>query len=151
MPRHDHLCANGHTFERLVAISELDLPQRCECGSLAHRVFLTAPMSFVQPDICYDSPVDGRPITSKQARIEDLARNNCQEYDPEMKTDYRRRLQASETALERAVDETVDRELAAMPSRKREKLEAELHGGMTIDPIRVTPNAKPLTVDIQHG
>ena len=37
--------------------------------------FFHAPMVFVQPDICYDSPIDGRPITNLQARKEDLARS----------------------------------------------------------------------------
>lgn len=33
----------------------------------------------------YRSPIDGRPITSRSARREDLKRNNCVEYEPSMK------------------------------------------------------------------
>jgi hypothetical protein len=38
-----------------------------------------------------------------------------------------------------------------MPSRKREKLEAELQAGVTIDPVRLTAPSKPITKDISHG
>jgi hypothetical protein len=33
----------------------------------------------------YRSPIDGRPITSRSARREDLKRNGCVEYEPSMK------------------------------------------------------------------
>jgi len=36
----------------------------------------------------YSSPIDGRPITSRSARREDLKRNNCVEYEPSMKPQH---------------------------------------------------------------
>ena len=33
----------------------------------------------------YRSPIDGRPITSRSQRREDLKRNGCVEYEPSMK------------------------------------------------------------------
>jgi uncharacterized protein (UPF0254 family) len=41
--------------------------------------------------------------------------------------------------LEKSVDETVDREIAVMPARKKEKLQAEMEGGLTADIARITP------------
>lgn len=39
----------------------------------------------IMPDIPeYTSPIDGRPITSRSARREDLKRNNCVEWEPSM-------------------------------------------------------------------
>lgn len=32
----------------------------------------------------YRSPIDGKPITSRSSRREDLKRNNCVEYEPSM-------------------------------------------------------------------
>ena len=32
----------------------------------------------------YRSPIDGRPITTRSERRDDLARNNCVEYEPSM-------------------------------------------------------------------
>lgn len=106
-----------------------------------HR-FMPTPMVFVSRDICYDSPIDGRPITNMQARKDDLARSGCIEYDPGMKQDHQRRLQAEEAALDRSVDEHVERSIAQMPSRKLEKLTAELQGGMDVAPVRITPEQR---------
>ena len=96
------------------------------------------PMFFGIREICYDSPIDGRPITSMAARREDLARSGCVEYDPEMRKDYTRRVEADEKRLEQSVDALLEREIAAMPSRKQEKLAAELQGGATADIVRQT-------------
>lgn len=149
-PLHDFRCKDGH-------VSEAHVPQgmdaiTCQtCGHAATKVFLRAPMAFVQPDICYDSPIDGRPITSMAARREDLARNNCREYDPEMRKDYDRRIAREAAQLEAAVDSTVDEEITKMPVRKKELLQAELAGGADAVPERITAPVKPLKVEIEHG
>lgn len=127
MPLHDFRCERGHVTEELVAQGVDEIT--CSCYLPATKVFLTAPMGFVQADVCYDSPIDGRPITNRQARIEDMKRNNCIEYDPEMKKDAARRLSDGDAALENAVGESVDAAIAAMPARKREKLESEMNAG----------------------
>jgi len=95
--------------------------------------FFHAPMVFVQPDICYDSPIDGRPITNLQARKEDLARSGCIPYDPEMKKDTIRRQEESQKKLETEVDTFVEREFESMDSRKKESLTAELQAGADIN------------------
>lgn len=140
-------CANNHRFEKYAPMERYLDPQTCDCG-LPGKKIITAPMIFVAPNVHYDSPIDGRPITSMAARREDLARSNCVPYDPDQKQDYHRRIERSEQELEKAVDETVDRELFNMPARKREKLEAELSGGFTAEPIRVTAPAKPIHTEI---
>lgn len=110
--------------------------------------FIETPMYFIQQDICYDSPIDGRPITSKQARLEDLARSGCREYDPGMRQDADRRVRESEEQLERTFERTIDEEISKMPARKKEKLQAELQGGLTAEPIRQTaPLATQVTLE----
>lgn len=152
MPIHDFVCGCGNQFERYQAIDALHAEESCgQCGAMAVKAFLTPPMGFVQPDICYDSPIDGRPITTKHARLDDLARHNCQPYDPEMKKDAARFRKASEHALEKAVDETVEAEFERMPIRKKEQLAAELEGGMTVEPMRTTAPAKPILTELHHG
>lgn len=37
MPLYDFLCGDGHRFERLVRLSDFDVPQICECGAGACR------------------------------------------------------------------------------------------------------------------
>lgn len=140
MPLHDYLCRRcGEMDERHCAVEELHIPQRCECGQVMERVYLRFPFATIQEDVCYDSPIDGRPITTKQARIEDLARADCVPYETGIRQDQERNKKNQEEALERAVDQTVEREIAQMPARKREKLTAELEGGLTAEPARVTP------------
>lgn len=141
MPTYEFLCECGSKFDRYLRVADYRSPQTCECGRTASRL-ISIPMVFVSPDICYDSPIDGRPITSMKARLEDLARADCVPYDPGRKQDYTRRIERESANLEKSIDETVEAEIHSMPSRKREKLEAELQGGMTVEPIRTTPTAK---------
>lgn len=99
-----------------------------------------APMVFVRGDVCYDSPIDGRPITSHAARREDMARAGCIEYEPGMKQDADRRVREQEAALEASIDRQVDAEYERMPARKREVLANEMAAGVTAEPVRLTAN-----------
>lgn len=89
-------------------------------------------------EVHYESPIDGRAITSKQARNEDLARSGCVEYDPEMKTDYNRRIEREEAALESKIETSINASIAQMPAKKRESLVTELQNGSDIDILRKT-------------
>ncbi len=126
MPIYSYLCEAGHDFDRYLPLSEYAKPQTCECGKTAEKQ-LSAPM--VVTDLPgYQSPVDGRWIEGRKARREDLARNNCVPYEPSMKDEQQKRLARSNAEIDRKVDEHVEAEIAKMPARKREKLEAELRG-----------------------
>lgn len=138
MPTYRHSCDNGHDFDLVLRFSELEKPQFCECGSPATRV-ICAPMVFVQADICYDSPVTGEPVTSKQKRVEDLKRNGCIEYDPGMKQDYQRRIKDDEKRMDAKVDAFVEQQFSQMPARKLERLESELKSGVAAEATRITP------------
>lgn len=109
-------------------LADLAKTRICDCGAIAHRVFLTAPMGRVEK-VEYRSPIDGRPVTTKHARLQDLARSNCVEYDPGMKDDYMRRQKESDSAIEKKVDAIVESEIHGMGARKRERLEAEFRNG----------------------
>lgn len=137
MPTYRHSCDNGHIFDLFLRFSQLEDPQHCQCGRPADRV-ICAPMIFVSPDICYDSPIDGKAITSKHARIEDLKRNGCVEYDPGMRQDYDRRAKESEARLDSVIEQSVDQQIHEMPARKRELLQSELAAGVTAEPVRQT-------------
>ena len=126
MPTYVMQCSIGHRFERFVPLSQFDTEIRCACGLLAERV-ITAPLLVASsPDVCYDSPVTGQPITSMAARREDLARTNCVPYEPGMKQDYARKQQESDAALEQAVSDTVREAVTKMPTHKRGQLHSEL-------------------------
>jgi hypothetical protein len=155
MPLHDWKCRLcGAVEERFVTVAKLHevqkhlchgVPERTDAYGVMEIYYRTTPMGFVQRDICYDSPIDGRPITSKQARIEDLRRNDCVEYDPEMRKDAARRRKEADVELDRSVEATVDEMVATMPTRKLEKLEQEIRAGASVDVVRSTPDASALT------
>ena len=85
----------------------------------------------------YESPIDGKLITSRQARKEDMARSGCVEYEPSM-IEYQKKTYAREDAkLEKKVDEIVEREIFSMPAHKREKLVNELESGADIGLARI--------------
>jgi hypothetical protein len=137
MPLYDFECREGHIHEAFVdhGVGSHSCPH---CGQWAAKVFLRAPMAFIQKDVHYTSPIDDRPITSMAARREDMARSNCIEYDPEMKTDRVRNIKLADDALDNAVGDTVDATIAAWPVRKREKLAEELASGADVQPTRGT-------------
>jgi hypothetical protein len=142
-PLHDFLCRNcNEVDERFVPRNDLARPQRCHCGQVMEKVFLRAPIAFIQQDYCYDSPVDGRPITNYQQHLEELARTDSVVYEPGIKQDQERNQRMRDEMLERSIDETVEREVASMPARKKEKLAAELEGGLAAEPERITPSFK---------
>lgn len=137
MPTHDFRCADGHITEALVG-QGVDAIWCQTCAELANKVFLRFPAAFVQADVHYESPVDGRVINSRQAHIEDLARNNCVAYDPAMKDDHMRRQREADEAIGKKVEHHFDAELAAMPTRKKELLEQELRSGADLEFTRST-------------
>lgn len=57
----------------------------------------------------YTSPIDGRLISGRKQRREDLRRNHCVEYDPGMKDDAKRIKRDRERQFERSLSETIER------------------------------------------
>lgn len=139
MPIYEYECDCGTEFTRYLPAAQYLDPQICECGARAQKVIRSVPMAFIQPDCHYESPIDGRPITSWAQRKEDLARSGCVEYDPQQRVAYDRRVKEEADHLEKAMDETIDREIATMPTRKREILENEMQAGVNLETIRTTP------------
>jgi hypothetical protein len=85
----------------------------------------------------YESPATGQIITNNRQRINDLASSGCIEYEPGMRQDADRRVVDDDKALDKAVDDTVDREIAAMPVKNRERLDVEMALGMNAETVRI--------------
>lgn len=138
MPAYGYRCANKHETTKFFRVKDYVEAVDCEkCDLAAVRVFTAPIMVKASQDVCYDSPVDGRHITSHAARQEDLKRNGCIEYDPEMKKDHERRQRESNEKLDAAVEETVCREIAKMPKRKKDQLVKEVVGqGVSAEVVR---------------
>lgn len=74
----------------------------------------------------YQSPITGKWIDGRVARRNDLAASGCVEYDPGMRKEQEKRFAQEDAALDRKVDEHVEKSIHEMPTRKREKLAEEL-------------------------
>lgn len=137
MPIYEYRCSNGHTFVNFLTISSHVSELTCECGQIATQIISAPLMIKCAEFLCYDSPIDGRPITTWDARREDLARSNCRPYDPEMKKDAERFHANSKAEIDKMVDGTVEEAIEKMPSSKRSRLANELiEQGITTDIVR---------------
>jgi hypothetical protein len=128
MPVYVYRCKFGCETERYLTLAE---HKWYECTCPVHRIpfrqIITAPMLVkVAQDICYDSPIDGTPITSWAQRREDLAKHGCIPYDPEMKKDAIQRTQEADARLDSSIEATVEASYARMPETKRKQLKQEV-------------------------
>lgn len=156
MPKHNIYCQKCGDFKHDVMLKKKHLHNDnaeellCHCG-LTMKVYVEKPHVHhvpVKVDIqivCkhfenYESPTSGEIVNGFKARKEDMARTGCVEYDPEMKTDYKNRIAREEKELSEKVEETVNKEIARMPARKRGQLFNELANGADIVTERLTVN-----------
>lgn len=133
---YEYECKNAHRFEVVCNLSEFKSRRKCpECKKLA-GIRIAAVKGFTRQDCVYDCPRTGKPITSYAQHRDNLARLGCQEYDPEMKTDAANFRKENEAQLDRAVEETVERQIETMPGHKRERLGKELESGASLELTR---------------
>lgn len=84
----------------------------------------------------YACPITGTHISSKRQHEENLKQHGCRVLETGER-DYNERVRAQEeAAFERKVDQTIEREIALMPSDKRERLGKELTAGVTAEVTR---------------
>lgn len=135
MPLYDCKCEAGHQFERQIPLAQFEEPIICSCGEVAHRC-ISKPRVLRPVDYSYDCPITGKHITTKRAHEDNLKRHGCRVLETGEKEFNERERAKADAALERAVDQTVEREIALMPSDKRERLSNELDAGVSAEVIR---------------
>lgn len=140
MPVYEYWCRSCEgKFEAVHSVADYLKPTACpSCGEVGEKRIFT-PQVVCDDLPGYQSPIDGRWVEGRRARAEDLRRNGCHPYDPADKAFYAKRRAEEDAQLDRMVEETVSREIAAMPPRKREKLAAELDNGLAAEVVRSTP------------
>lgn len=132
MPLHDYQCTHCGAIEsHFVKVADLDKKfyhANSNHVSIMRIVYLRPPMMAV--DIpAYQSPVDGKVISSRRQRKEDLKRNGCVEWEPGFNEETARNRAAAEQAEERALDATVEEFIEKLPVKKKEQLDSELRAG----------------------
>jgi putative FmdB family regulatory protein len=137
MPTYEYECDNGHYFERVLPVKDYLKPQTCECGAKGNKKISIPRLNLdMQPWDRYISPVSGKPITSYKERKDDMERHGCVDYEPSLKKHITKNMEREEAKLEASIDATVEKEIHAMPARKREKLQSELAAGASCDYLR---------------
>lgn len=124
MPVYEAKCSQcGTVTDYYQSVANCMKTPEC-CGHSMTKVILTAPMGYVE-NIEYQSPIDGRPITTKQARLDDLARNNCRPWeglDQEVKV-AQSRAKEEEKKADKAIEDSVVSAWNSLEPEKRRVLE----------------------------
>ena len=137
MPLYEYKCSSGHRFSKFLKMSNYDAVQHCEeCGKEGKRIIGTPMINKTSRFESYESPIDGSPITNHKKRNEEMARNDCVDYEPTMKEESTRIMKAGEAALDKEVDKTVDKAWAGMDSSQRENLARDICSGADIKYLR---------------
>src|SRR6267154_5225545 len=130
MPIYVYDCRGcGARFERFMPLALYRQTVVHTCAGLGSKVILPPVVRGDLPG--YESPIDGRWVEGRRARHEDLRRSGCRPYETGEKEYHERNRLRENERLEATIDESVERQVAAMPSRKKELLEQEILSGAT--------------------
>lgn len=132
MPLYDIRCKkSGSTFERQIKLANFSDPIFCACGSVANRIISTPRFTVDNTD--YSCPVTGARIASKREHEENLKKQNCRVLEPGEHRLSAEGRKAADEALDKKVEETVEREIESYSSEKKERLHNELvNGGLDV-------------------
>lgn len=110
---------------------EIDDPCAClQCGSLMNRQ-ICAPA--VRGDYAgYSCPITGKWIEGRRAHQENLKQHGCRVLEPGETEGTKRARAAADAALDKSVEQTVDKFVETLPTAKRERLFAEVEGGLDV-------------------
>lgn len=136
MPLYDCECASGSRFERIIPLSEFEAPIICACGRAARRVISLSTIIGGKLDYEYSCPVTGKHIVSKRQHEENLKAHQCRVLETGEREFNERQRASADQEFEKKVEATVEREVATMPSEKREALGKELERGVTAEVTR---------------
>lgn len=136
MPLYDIRCnRSGQTFERMIKLKDFEAPIYCACNSSAARLISKPRFTVDQTD--YACPVTGKRIASKHEHEENLKQQNCRVLEPGETESATKKRAADDEVLDKKIEETVEREIEAYSSEKKEKLHNELvHGGLDVEVVR---------------
>src|SRR5258708_17940766 len=139
MPIYAYSCLGcGQRFDRYLPMALCSSLVIHDCAGVGQKIFLPPMVRGDLPG--YESPIDGRWIEGRRARLEDLKRSGCRPYETGEK-EYHERARAQENArLDAAIDQSVEREFTALPTRKKELLEQEVLSGADCVVSRSTPS-----------
>lgn len=130
MPLYNYDCSNHGRFSGWAPMSESGEPAHCpSCGT-------PSPRGLSRPRVIgdyegYECPVSGKWIEGRAAHEENLKRTGCRVLETGETENVSRQRAASEAALDRKVDDTVEQIYEGLSSDQKETLANEVASGVT--------------------
>lgn len=136
---YDYKCSKcGGRESRLLPLALYNSEQRCwKCGEALEKQVAAPRVLGDYP--AYNCPITGELIEGRKAHRENLARHGCRVLEPGEVDRAKRFATQREVDFEQRLDETVEKEIAALPPEKLEALACELDHGVTATVDRGTP------------
>lgn len=140
MPVHDYKCATCSS-KREVFLKIADLGSTVYCQKCGQPMLRQVSAPYVRGDYePYESPVKpGTWICGRRQHEEHLRETGCRVLEPGESTAYQRKLVRDDEKLEQSLEETADKFITELPTEKRDRLAAEMEGGLTTTIERSTP------------
>ena len=129
MPTYEYRCTKcEHTQDAFRSIAERQNGPECEeCGSETKQRITAVNIGAYSTKVMepFESPANpGKVITSHRAMEEDMKRSGCRRWEglDQERKEVKRKSDASNAKLEKAVDENLKKQIAQMPTDKRKRL-----------------------------
>lgn len=141
MPMYDYKCPTCQGKRAVfLKLADLNSPVYCAKDGFAMNRQISAP--FIRPDFApYESPaVPGKWIEGRRQHEEHLRETGCRILEPGETQAYQRRVQQAEAQLDKSIEQTADQFISELPTDKRDRLAAEMEGGLDVELARSTPS-----------
>lgn len=138
MPVYEYSCPQcRNTFDMIRPMAQYQADAFCpSCNSLAHRVI--SPVRVAADYEGYECPVSGKWIEGRKAHEENLKRTGCRVFEEGERKEFLRNKERRNKEFDAMVEESVAREIAAMPPEKQQALAREFEHGADIVTTRTT-------------
>lgn len=130
MPLYDFICAEGHSFERMVKLADFEVEQFCSCRAPATRAISSVRINKDYAD--YTCPITGKLVSGRRQHEENLKAHGCRILEPGEKESNEAAKARREAEFDRSVDQSVEKFVDNLPSDKKERLANELSSGLDL-------------------
>lgn len=137
MPLYDLKCRNcGGVDSRFIKLQDLDNLQECNtCNGSLYRLISTP---FVRVNnVGYTCPITDKWVGSKQEHRNNLDKHGCRLLEDGEHEDNNRKRQQANIELDKKIEDSVTRQIEAMPTEKVERLAKEVQAGFDVQIDRV--------------
>lgn len=132
MPLYDLNCKScGVDTTRFIKLQDLDNYQECDvCKGELQRI-ISAPFISVL-DVGYTCPITDKWIGSKQEHNNNLGKHGCRLLEVGEHEHNQASKQRANEELDKAIEQSVEKEILSMPTEKVERLAKEVQSGLDI-------------------